>query len=103
MPIVPADDWNPTNLLAKMAAGADLAQTQFCFNIEILSRYVTLLQDFNIPNRLPLLIGLASLASARQAIFMRENLFGTIIFDILLARLDRASDPKMEGRRICIE
>jgi len=103
MPIDPADDWIPTNLLAKMAAGADFAQTQFCFDTEILGRYIARLQDFNIPNRLPLLIGLAPLASARQAIFMQKNLFGTIIPEALIARLDGADDPQVEGRRICIE
>ena len=91
------------NLLAKMSAGADFAQTQFCFDINILGRYVACLRQFDIPNRLPLLIGLAPLASARQAIFMRENLFGTIIPDVLIARLDGADDPRSEGRRICIE
>ena len=89
--------------MAKIAAGADFAQTQFCFDINILGRYVARLEDFNIPDRLPLLIGLAPLASARQAIFMRENLFGTVIPDSLVTRLDEADDPRSEGRRICIE
>ena len=103
MPFDPADNWRPTNLLAKIATGADFAQTQFCFYINILGRYVARLRDFNIPDRLPLLIGLAPLASARQAIFMREKLFGTIIPDSLVTRLDGADDPQSEGRRICIE
>ncbi len=103
MPIDPPDDWAPTNLLAKIAAGADFAQTQFCFDTEILGRYLARLQDFNIPNRLPLLVGLAPLASARQAIFMQKNLFGTIIPEALIARLEGADEPQVEGRRICIE
>ena len=102
-PIDPADDWRPTSLMAKIEAGADFAQTQFCFDTEILGRYVARLQDFNIPVRLPLLIGLAPLSSARQAIFMRENLFGTIIPDALITRLECADDPRAEGRRICVE
>ncbi len=103
MPIDPEDGWEPHGLLKKLAAGADFAQTQFCFDVEVLARYVARLQDFDIPDRLPLLIGLSPLASARQALWMRENLFGTIIPDALIARLDGAADPAFEGRRICIE
>ena len=99
----PDDGWQPHGLLKKLAAGAEFAQTQFCFDMELLGRYLARLQVFDIPGRLPLLIGLSPLASARQAIWMRENLFGTIIPDGLIARLEAAGDPGAEGRKICIE
>jgi methylenetetrahydrofolate reductase (NADPH) len=103
MPIDPAPDWKPDRLLSKMETGADFAQTQFCFDTEILGRYVARLAEFDIPARLPMLIGLAPLASARQARWMRDNLFGTIIPDALIDRLEAAEDPAAEGRRICAE
>jgi methylenetetrahydrofolate reductase (NADPH) len=103
MPLDPGDDWQPTRLLSKIETGADFAQTQFCFDMEILRRYIARLQAFGIPERLPLLIGLAPLASAKQAIWMRDNLFGTIIPDHIIARLQDADDPGGEGRRICVE
>ena len=102
-PLDPEENWQPNGLLAKLAAGADFAQTQFCFDLDILERYLDRLGDHDIPSRLPLLIGLAPLASARQAVFMRDNLFGTIIPDALIARLEDAVDARAEGRRICIE
>jgi len=34
---------------------------------------------------------------------MREKLFGTIIADDIVARLDGASDARTEGKRICAE
>jgi methylenetetrahydrofolate reductase (NADPH) len=34
---------------------------------------------------------------------MREKLFGTLIPDELVARLEGAADPKREGRAICVE
>jgi methylenetetrahydrofolate reductase (NADPH) len=34
---------------------------------------------------------------------MREKLFGTIIPDAIVERLERAADPKREGRAICVE
>jgi methylenetetrahydrofolate reductase (NADH) len=102
-PLDPPAGWQPTGLLGKIAAGADFAQTQFCFDTAILSRYVARLAAEGVPADFPILVGLCPLASARQGRWMRENLFGTIIPDVLIERLDAADDPRVEGRRICVE
>ena len=34
---------------------------------------------------------------------MKDRLFGTIIPDALIARMDKAADPSHEGVRICVE
>jgi len=34
---------------------------------------------------------------------MRERLFGTIIPDATVARLEAASDPSAEGRALCVD
>ena len=34
---------------------------------------------------------------------MRKRLFGTIIPDTIVERLDKAADPRREGVRICVE
>jgi methylenetetrahydrofolate reductase (NADPH) len=34
---------------------------------------------------------------------MRQHLFGTIIPDAMVARMEAAADPAAEGRRICVE
>jgi methylenetetrahydrofolate reductase (NADPH) len=49
------------------------------------------------------LVGVAPLASARSAHWMRENLPGVIIPDRIVARLEQAAEPKAEGQRICVE
>ena len=53
--------------------------------------------------KLFLLVGVNPLRSAKSARWMRSHLFGTIIPDALIARLERAADPATEGRRICVE
>jgi methylenetetrahydrofolate reductase (NADPH) len=103
MPIEPPADWRPDGLLNKIAAGADFAQTQFCFDTDILERYIARLHEHEVPQRLPILIGLSPLISAKQGLWMRENLYGTIIPDAVIARLEAADDPRGEGRRICAE
>ena len=101
VPVDPPPDWNPKGLLAKAQAGADFVQTQFCMDIGVVRRYAARLRELGF--KLPVLIGIAPIPSARSARWMREKLFGTIIPDAHIQRLERASDPKAEGRRICIE
>ena len=99
----PAADWQPAGLLAKADAGADFVQTQFCMDVEVVQRYAARLLDLGIAQRLPILIGVAPIPSARSARWMRERLFGTVIPDAIIDRLERAADPKAEGKRICVE
>jgi len=103
MPIDPPADWIPASLLRKLEAGAQFVQTQFCMDAAVLRRYMARLADHGIPERIYLLIGLAPLASARSARWIRDRLFGSIIPDALIERLEAAGDPKAEGRRICVE
>src|SRR5207247_154546 len=61
------------------------------------------LLDHGVAQRLPILIGVAPIPSAHSARWMREKLYGTLITDAQVARLEKARDPKAEGNRICIE
>lgn len=101
VPVDPPPDWEPRGLRAKAAAGADFVQTQFCMDIGVVRRYAARLLDLGI--RLPILVGVAPIPSARSARWMREKLFGTLIPERIVDRLEKAADPKREGRRICVE
>src|SRR5438132_111579 len=101
VPIDPPPGWEPKSLRAKMQAGADFVQTQFCMDVGVVRRYAAHLMAAGI--RLPILVGVAPIPSARSARWMREKLFGTLIPDSIVERLEKAADPKREGRRICIE
>ena len=50
-----------------------------------------------------LLIGVNPLRSAKSGNWMRNNLFGTIIPDAMVERMEKATDPAAEGRKICVE
>ncbi len=102
-PVDPPAGWKPDALLRKIDAGARFVQTQFCFDIGVIGRYIAGLSDHGIPERAGILIGLGPLRSARSARWMRENLWGVIIPDALIARLDAAADQEAEGTAICAE
>ncbi len=102
-PLDPPANWSPDKLKAKIDAGAEFLQTQFCMDFEVLERYLRRLADDGLLQRVFFLIGIAPLASAQSAHWMRKNLPGVIISDAIVARMERASDQKAEGRRICVE
>ena len=101
VPIDPPPGWEPKSLRAKIEAGADFVQTQFCMDVGVVRRYAARLLEAGL--RVPILIGVAPIPSARSARWMREKLFGTLIPDTIVERLEKAADPKREGRRICVE
>ena len=103
IPIDPPANWRPDDLQRKLDAGAQFVQTQFCMDAQIVRRYVERLAQHGITERAPILIGLGPLASVRSARWMRTHLFGTIVADALIERLEAAADPRLEGRRICVE
>jgi methylenetetrahydrofolate reductase (NADPH) len=95
--------WRPERLAAKVAAGAQFAQSQFCMDAAIIRRYVRRLSESAEIRALSLLIGIAPLRSASSARWMLHQLPGTIIPQVLIRRLEAASAPAAEGRRICLE
>ena len=103
LPIDPPPEWDPKALRSKADAGADFIQTQFCMDIDIVRLYAARLLELGIAQRLPILIGVAPMPSVRSGRWMKEKLFGTIIPDSLIARLEGAADPKAEGLAICVE
>ena len=102
-PIDPAADWKPEGLKRKLKAGAQFVQTQFCLDPGVVRRYIERLGEHQLTEQLFILIGLAPLASARSARWIRQHLYGSIIPDALIERLEAAADQRLEGRRICIE
>jgi len=102
-PFDPPEDFKPDGLKAKIEAGAQFSQTQFCYDLGTAERYFARLSDHGITDRLKFIVGIGPLASAKSARWMDENLFGVNVPAHLIDRMDNAADPKAEGRAICVE
>ena len=61
------------------------------------------LEEEGLGGRLYFLIGIAPLRTAKSASWMHEHLFGTIISDEIVRRMESAADPESEGRKIAVE
>lgn len=102
-PIDPQPGWEPKALAAKVAAGAQFAQTQFCMDTQVVRRYMARLAEHGLADKLYVLIGIVPLRSAKSARWIKEKLFGAIIPDAMVERMEQANDPIAEGRRICLD
>lgn len=102
-PVDPPPGWEPKALQAKIGAGAQFVQTQFCMDTQVVRRYMARLAEHGIADKVYFLVGVVPLRSAKSARWMKEKLYGTIIPDALVDRMEQASDPAAEGRRICVD
>ncbi|MEE2745668.1 MAG: methylenetetrahydrofolate reductase [Pseudomonadota bacterium] len=96
------DGW-VKSLRAKQNAGASFIQTQLCYDMKVVKNYAKHIIEEGFSKNMYFLIGNGPLSSAKSAAWMRDNLWGVIMPDIVVERLAKAKDAKSEGIRICIE
>jgi len=102
-PCVDPLEWRPERLAKKVAAGADFIQTNYVYDLPRFAAFMARVRDLGLDKRVFILAGVGPLASARAARWMRTNVPGIHIPDAVIHRIDAASDPVEEGKRICIE
>lgn len=102
-PFVPPFEQRPLRLGRKVAAGAQFVQTQFCYDVALLERYMASVRAEGLHQRCFILVGVGPLVSARTAYWMRAHVPGVHIPDAIIKRLEQARDPQAEGVRQCVE
>ena len=90
-------------LAKKIAAGAQFIQTQYIYDVEQFRVFMARVRDLGLLEQCFILPGVGPLASARTALWIRSNVPGVHIPDAIIKRLEGASEPKLEGRKICVE
>lgn len=103
VPRRPDEKWSSVGLQKKIAAGANFAQTQFGFDLDVVRAYIERLRSDGITRELGIIIGVGPIRSAKSARWMNENLFGVHVPEATIARLEGAKDQAAEGRRVCAE
>ena len=92
-----------SSLTSKIEQGANFVQTQYCFDFDVIKQYSDKLNEHDIFKNCKILIGMGPLKSAKQADWMRKNLWGVNISDEILQRLENSDDPQKTGEQICNE
>jgi len=102
-PSAPPIDFRPFRLAKKIAAGAQFIQTQYIYDVEQFRVFMAKVRDLGLLEKCFILPGVGPLASARTALWIRSNVPGIHIPDAVIKRLEGAAEPKLEGRKICVE
>lgn len=90
-------------LAKKVAAGAQFVQTQYCFDVPRLERYMRRVRDAGLDEKAFILVGVGPLASAGAAGWIRDHVPGVHVPDDVIRRLKGADRQRQEGKRLCIE
>ncbi len=96
-------DFRVDRLEKKFAAGAQFVQTQYCYDIPRLERYMQMVRDQGLDEKIFILVGVGPLASARAAGWIRDHVPGVHIPDEVIDRLKGAEKQKLEGKKLCID
>ncbi|SFR06602.1 methylenetetrahydrofolate reductase [Desulfoscipio geothermicus] len=96
-------EFRVARLEKKVEAGAQFIQTQCIFDMERFERFMEMVRERGIHERVHILAGVTPMKSWRAAKYIQNNVSGMIVPDELVERLKNAEDPKREGVEICIE
>ena len=99
----PTKGWQPKKISVRADAGIKFVQTQLCFDVDVIKRYMMGLIAAHLLERVSVVIGVAPIPSADIAEWLKANLRGSVVPDATIKRLRRTSDPRREGIRICAE
>jgi methylenetetrahydrofolate reductase (NADPH) len=99
----PKESWKPRSLLARVDAGAGFIQTQICFNLKALHRYLAHLVEARLTWRCAIMAAVAVLPDAASARLLKEGLSGAVVPEKIIRRLEQARDPQLEGIKIAAE
>lgn len=102
-PFVPSYEKRVLNLEKKIAAGAQFIQTQYCFDVELLEKFMKEVRSRGIDRHCHILVGVGPLSSARTAKWLVSKVPGVHIPTSVIRRLEQSVDHQLEGIRICIE
>lgn len=102
-PFVPPYDYLPLRLAKKIGAGAQFIQTQYCYDLPRFQQFMAQVRDLGLHRQCFILAGIAPLASARAAYWIREHVPGVHIPDTVIDRVAHARNQKLEGKKLCIE
>jgi len=98
-------EFRVVRLAKKVAAGADFIQTQCIYNLNKFEKWMEMVRDRGLHERVHILAGVTPLKSVGMAKYMKENVAGMEIPDEVIDRLKEAPKGKKaeEGINICVE
>ncbi|WP_119300372.1 methylenetetrahydrofolate reductase [Dongia deserti] len=102
-PFAPPYEYRAVHIAKKIAAGAQFIQTQYCFDVPLLRKFMDQVREQGLHKKAFFLIGVGPLPSARTARWMKNNVPGVHIPDAIIERMEKAKDQRAEGKQLAID
>jgi methylenetetrahydrofolate reductase (NADPH) len=104
-PFMPPYDWRVLRLAKKIEAGAEFIQSQYCFDVPRLLRFMQQARDLGLLELAYYLVGVGPLRSEGAARYLSSKVPGVYIPDEIIERLQKTPKQRQqeEGRQICLE
>jgi len=98
-------DIRALRLAKKAKAGAGFVQTQCVFNVEKFSRWMEMVRDLGLHEKVFILAGITPMKSPAMARYMKNSVPGMDVPDALVERMDSVPQERYreEGVTICLE
>lgn len=98
-------DIRALRLAKKVKAGAGFVQTQCVFNVEKFSRWMEMVRDLGLHEKIYILAGITPMKSPGMARYMKNSVPGMDVPDVLVERMDCVPKDRYreEGIAICLE
>jgi len=96
-------EFRSIRLRKKIAAGCDFIQTQAVFDVPKFEKWLSILEDEGLTEKVYILAGVIPIKSVGMARYMRDYVSGVSVPDEIVTRMENAKKPKREGMKICVE
>jgi len=96
-------EYRPIRVAKKVEAGASFIQTQIIYNVEKFTRFMEIVRDLGLHEKVYILAGVTPPKSVGMARYMKKFVPGLDVTDEVIERLKGAKDPKEEGINICVD
>jgi methylenetetrahydrofolate reductase (NADPH) len=104
-PFAPPTAFRARRLAKKVAAGAEFAQTQYVFDLDLFSRWMSEVRDMGIADRCAVIAGVGPIRSSRMMDYLRGAVPGIHVPDHVVRRMRGVPQDRVaeEGVRLCVE
>jgi methylenetetrahydrofolate reductase (NADPH) len=104
-PFAPPTRYRARRLAKKVAAGAEFAQTQYVFDVDMFARWMADVRELGIHDRCAVIAGVGPIRSLRVLEFLRTGVPGVHLPDDVVRRLSGVPADKVadEGMELCVE
>lgn len=96
-------EFRAARLGKKAAAGADFVQTQIIYNVEKFGRFMQMVRDLGLAEKIYILAGVTPPKSVGMARYMKNFVPGMDVTDEVISRMKDAKDKEEEGINICVD